>query len=788
MTPRLDDLDPITAADRWTVDTFVNCYLRELAPGAVTDRPPIHDDALAALWRRAGAAGWIRIPFDAARVDVHAPIDYRSATGRHRFGRPLVARTRGEDALRVIDLLDLFDLAVVEYRSRAPLGDETVRRLSARLLEGRDNLADILARRRGAPPTATSFLAAEQAMLAGHPFHPLAKSRWGFTPDDVRRYSPEHAGAFALCWFLAHPSLVVAEPAGGPAELASLRDELAREPRVRDALARHPGWLLLPAHPWEADHLLGDPTLRAAIDRGLVVALGAAGRPWAATSSVRTVYRDDLPFMLKLSLHVAITNNQRVNQLHELRKGAGVAKLLGGAAGARLREDARHLRILDDASYVALALDGEVVAGLSTTLRDNPFDGSQRAVVAGALCEPSLVGPSPLRRLITSLATRVGVEVHEAARRWLDRYLALLFHAVVGAHDRHGLSLEAHLQNLGIELDADGWPERLFFRDNQGFFVREALHSPVGLEDAGPCVLPDRLLEGPIRYYLLVNNVLGFVQAIGAEGLCDEESLLAIVDHRLSTAAADDCSGLVRDVVRARAWPAKGNLRMVLEDQDELERPVESPAPYIEVDNPILPRRHRASAVVAPGGRGIVLERRYADYDAPLTLRPLDLDRDVTLLHAWVHHERARQFWDLAGPLRDVEAYYAEMLASPSHHAFLGCYGDEPTFLIETYWAPGDVVGRHTTVEPDDHGLHLLVGPPTTRRPRFTRRALQVGTELLLREPQVARVLAEPDRRNAKAHRVFRDVGYRVAGPIQLPDKLANLLVCTRDTFPKGDA
>lgn len=791
-------IDPRAVAERAALETLLNCYARELAPGALRDQPPAHDPPLRARWDAAGRACWWRLPFDALGLDLLVPLAYVSPTGRHGVAPPAFVRRRepAGGPLEPVDARAVFDLVLAEYRARAPLGDATADRLRARFAESRANLAAILASGRHQGAVIDRFLPAEQALWLGHPFHPLSKSRWGFSPEDLEHYSPELGGELQLSFYLADPAIVIEDHGGGASALDDLRAELlddpATSPPARAVLRELPGWRLLPVHPWEARYLQRDPAVRAAIARGVLIPLGPAGAPFAATSSVRTVYRRDLPFQLKLSLHVAITNNQRVNQLHELRKGAAVARLLDSPVGRRLAGEVPHLRVLRDPGYVAVRFDGELIEGFSTTIRDNPFRGDERVAVMAALCEPGLGGPSPLRRLAAEVAGPGASReaLADAAAAWFDRYLELLLDAAVPAHDRHGLSLEVHLQNVGVELGEGAMPVGLFFRDNQGFFVRlgraaEALHHAPGLADAGPCVLPEALVDDPIRYYLLVNNVLGVIQAIGADRLCDEAVLVRILDRRLRVAAAGDDSGLVRDVIATLTWPAKGNLRMVLEDQDELLRPVEAPAPYVGVPNPILPLRHFARAAVAPPAS--VIHRRVFDgYDAPLELRPLDLARDLELLHAWFAQPYAREFWQQHGPLAELEAWYAELAASPYHGAFLGTLGGEPRFVVETYWAPRDVVGAHYPVRPGDHGFHFLVAPPAQPLPRFTRRCCQLATEMLLASPEVERVIAEPDHRNAAARRVFADVGFRLLDEVALPDKRAALLVCTRESLAEA--
>ena len=75
--------------------------------------------------------------------------------------------------------------------------------------------------------------------------------------------------------------------------------------------------------------------------------------------------------VLLLARDIAITNNQRVNQLHELTKGAAVARLLDSPFGRRLERDLPWLHVLRDPGHVSVRAGGEVIAGFSAVIRDN---------------------------------------------------------------------------------------------------------------------------------------------------------------------------------------------------------------------------------------------------------------------------------------------------------------------------------------------------------------------------------------------------------------------------------
>jgi siderophore synthetase component len=801
---------PHRLADWLTVETLLLCYARDFAAHAqwdlprrnfgawaVWERPPAHDETLRALWQRSIHPRWLRLALHRAGVDIMCPIARHSSAGRPLLAPPVIARHHDTGEVIELDLGEIAELIMIQYRAEAPLDPRTVEQVTSRLHQSRDVLASILAHRRERPPWAgrtwPNFIEAEQAVFAGHPFHPLAKSRWGFTPQEVQRYSPEFAGEFQLHFFLAHPSIVLEDHAGSPAAFHTLAEEVrthrATPAHARALLDRHHDWRLLPVHPWEAAYLLRNDAVNAAMAAELLLPLGPAGAPFAATSSVRTVYRRDLPFMLKLSLHVDITNCERINYLHELRKGCAVARLLATDWGRSFERDIPALRILPDTGFVTMVWNGQIIDGFSTAVRDNPFrDPDARIAVAAALCEPSTVGRSLLHEIVTAVAAEHRMTRASAAVLWLDRYLALLLDSLATAYDRYGMALEVHLQNVLVELDDAHLPTRLYYRDNQGFFFHDAhtvrlLHHVPELADIVPCVLPEHMLRDPIAYYLFVNNILGFVHALSNQRLGREDELLRVVARRLQSAAARDTSNFLGQFIDARGWPVKANLRMILEGQDELRRPVETPATYIEVDNPILPLAHLCRDVVAPDTNEVVYSRSCDDYQATMTLRPLSLERDLALVHDWVNQPYAREFWCMDGPIRDLEAYYIEMLSSPYAHAFIAHLGAEPAFLLETYWAPRDVVGRKYEVRPDDYGLHLIAAPLRVRRPRFTTRAFQIAAEFLLRHRQVGRLLVEPDRHNHKAVRVMQRVGYELDRVVQLPDKEANLMFCTRERF-----
>lgn len=172
-----------------------------------------------------------------------------------------------------------------------------------------------------------------------------------------------------------------------------------------------------------------------------------------------------------------------------------------------------------------------------------------------------------------------------------------------------------------------------------------------------------------------------------------------------------------------------------------------------------------------------------------ITIEPLDVARDAALLHRWVTHPRS-DFWMMQdATLADVVTEYGALAEHPHHDAWLGRVDGTPAFLTETYDpARSTAVGLSDLPElrPGDLGMHVLVAPPADGAapvPGHTRRIFRAVMEHCFADPAVARVVVEPDVRNAKIETLNREAGFVVARVVTLPGKQAALSFCTRDAF-----
>lgn len=166
-----------------------------------------------------------------------------------------------------------------------------------------------------------------------------------------------------------------------------------------------------------------------------------------------------------------------------------------------------------------------------------------------------------------------------------------------------------------------------------------------------------------------------------------------------------------------------------------------------------------------------------------LTLEPLDPVRDLGLLHAWVTHPRS-VFWGMQDATREqVHDEYARIADDPHHDALLGRADGEPAFLMERYAPAHSPLAELPELRPGDVGMHVLVAPTDRPIHGFTAAVVRRVMEECFADPDVRRVVVEPDVRNDRIAALNASVGFVVARHVELADKTAALSFCSRADF-----
>lgn len=162
---------------------------------------------------------------------------------------------------------------------------------------------------------------------------------------------------------------------------------------------------------------------------------------------------------------------------------------------------------------------------------------------------------------------------------------------------------------------------------------------------------------------------------------------------------------------------------------------------------------------------------------------------DLARVHAWMAASHVAAAWDRAWTLQRWQAELQRQLAGAHSLPCLAALDGEPIAYLEVYRVVRDPLATHYPVRPHDLGVHVALGDPASCGRGLGAALLRaVADGLLAAEPACARVVAEPDERNAASVGAFARAGFRDAGRLRLPDKTAALLVRPRTTndMPPG--
>ncbi|MFE9093248.1 IucA/IucC family protein [Streptomyces sp. NPDC007264] len=333
--------------------------------------------------------------------------------------------------------------------------------LPGEMIDSRDAVAAILAARARATAPDDPYLRSEQSLVTGHPRHPAPKARGGGPVTSWLPYAPEAYARFPLTLLGVRADAVLDE--GDTAAL----DALGTAP---------PGYRLLPAHPWQLDLVGSRPHIREAFQDGRLVRLGHTPRPVRPTAAIRTVYAPDDDLFVKFSLDVRITNDIRRLWRHDLlalrRTDAAAASALAALPGPAAWLSDRGYRTAgfafeELAVLVRDGVRGHLLPGATPLLAAALVEGFE----GSPLDTPADPGP------------------------WWTAYLRQVVPPVLEAFERHGVVLEAHLQNTLVAVDAAGLPVQALFRDAEGVKLLTDVSRPAGWERLVYCLVVNNLTE-----------------------------------------------------------------------------------------------------------------------------------------------------------------------------------------------------------------------------------------------------------------------------------------------------
>ncbi|WP_372762151.1 IucA/IucC family siderophore biosynthesis protein [Pseudoalteromonas sp.] len=419
-----------------------------------------------------------------------------------------------------------------------------------------------------------TFIAAEQGLLAGHNFHPAAKSREQLAQHDWAKYSPEFGAKFALVWLK-----VARECLTGAAEGASI-DTYLNTVLSQSAASLLPHcnahYAVLPMHPWQWQYLKSLPSIACMLNDNLITELGAHGLAWSATSSVRAVCQAEVDYQLKFSLNIKLTNSLRTLSVKECQRGLRIFNACQTHSYAQWQQRYPEFVILQEPAWCGLQFNGNVIEESILLFRENqPLCFENETLMLATLCQlPMDDQRHLLQQQLQQVSQTNHVTLAQAAELWFSAFCEKVLVPLCDLQANLGLVCLAHQQNIVIEF-AQGLPSKTFIRDCQGMGFSErgialfseqdhTIHS--GIEHHWSAQQISRYFP----YYVIINSGYAVIAALSMLGFGDEQAWC----NKLHTALASIADSAhdprcLQQILTQSHFQCKGNFYCYLAGDNE---------------------------------------------------------------------------------------------------------------------------------------------------------------------------------------------------------------------------
>lgn len=313
-------------ANHLSYQIVINAYLRKCEnTWQYFNKKPPHISDLSNRWHHSGLgenSAVIHIQLPQQQHEILIAVRYFSLTLRHHFHFSILSRSTHQKKWFPLSLSHFICLTMSEFGQQAQRGEGELDTLVLRCFLSMNNTKafiqqryqDLITINDGRP---LSFIDSEQSLVVGHQLHPIAKSREEFSSTDLQQYSPETAGRFQLHYFAISTDYIHQDSALNVDSVSIIKNLLQDQlidveiinPEIQQRL-NDQHCALIPVHPWQAPYLRNQQQVKSLEADGVLDYLGHLGTEFTATTSIRTVFNQDCPFMFKFSLNVRITNSE----------------------------------------------------------------------------------------------------------------------------------------------------------------------------------------------------------------------------------------------------------------------------------------------------------------------------------------------------------------------------------------------------------------------------------------------------------------------------------------------
>lgn len=296
--------------------------------------------------------------------------------------------------------------------------------------------------------------------------------------------------------------------------------------------------------------------------------------------------------MLKFSLNISITNSVRMQYLRELHRASAADLFWHTDIAKSLQAKYPEFSGITDPTFMYLHFNGVAIEETAVLFRNNPFINHNQATCLASLChdKPFKKG-NRFNRLIAKMANKYNISHENSTLIWFKSFLTTTIEPLLWLYTHYGIALEAHQQNLIVDLNNDGLPIKSYYRDSQGYYISsnqaKSLYEHNNLWQHF-AIGNDEFIAHHFTYYLICNSLFGVINALGVSGNIDEKSLIKTFKEFLKDKQLqwNPINNYLDYLLTTPTLPFKDNLQTKLYDLDELTAPLEQQSIYIEITNP----------------------------------------------------------------------------------------------------------------------------------------------------------------------------------------------------------
>jgi len=162
-----------------------------------------------------------------------------------------------------------------------------------------------------------------------------------------------------------------------------------------------------------------------------------------------------------------------------------------------------------------------------------------------------------------------------------------------------------------------------------------------------------------------------------------------------------------------------------------------------------------------------------------VTFKKLEIG-DLDLLEKWNREPHVKKYWDSDKSWEESYEKYILRTSSEVVKQFIAYDEETPFAYIQFYWASKVGDGWWEGIDEGTAGIDLYIGEPSYLGKGFGKTVLKSFVDFLFDNPEVNRIIADPNPKNEKIQKLLMSLGFSNIGPIKTPDGEALLFELRR--------